>query len=156
MRWPEGPPHLALNPPYLFLYVLLCFLFFVFVFYFLFFASHCKNGFPLKKGIILSIFECFPLFLLSLLWPPTFSISLSLCLSCSFLSFFLPSCLSFFLSCGSLFLSLSFLFFLLCFSFMKGTTCKYSITMFFHQCFLFFGFPVLFSLSSPFLLSLFS
>ena len=31
VRWPEGPPHLALNPPYLFL-----FCFFAFVFYFVF------------------------------------------------------------------------------------------------------------------------
>ena len=28
MRWPEGPPHLALNPPYLFF---LCFVFLFFV-----------------------------------------------------------------------------------------------------------------------------
>ena len=34
MRWPEGPPRLALNPPYL-LFVFCCF--FVFVFCFLFF-----------------------------------------------------------------------------------------------------------------------
>ena len=27
MRWPKGPPHLALNPPYLFIFV------FVFVFF---------------------------------------------------------------------------------------------------------------------------
>ena len=30
MRWPEGPPHLALNPPYLLL-VFCCFLFLFFV-----------------------------------------------------------------------------------------------------------------------------
>ena len=36
VRWPEGPPHLALNPPYfiLFLFFLLCFVFFVFVCFF--------------------------------------------------------------------------------------------------------------------------
>ena len=45
VRWPEGPPHLALNPPYLFFFCYLvvvfffvfCFLFFVFVFVFVFF-----------------------------------------------------------------------------------------------------------------------
>ena len=32
MRWPEGPPHLALNPPYLF-FLCFVFCFFVFVFF---------------------------------------------------------------------------------------------------------------------------
>ena len=30
MRWPEGPPHLALNPPYLFFVVSVVFVVFVF------------------------------------------------------------------------------------------------------------------------------
>ena len=34
VRWPEGPPHLALNPPYF-----MCFVFFVFVFFLFFFVS---------------------------------------------------------------------------------------------------------------------
>ena len=42
MRWPEGPPHLALNPPYLFLF----FLFFCFfVFFVLFFCWFFFGGF---------------------------------------------------------------------------------------------------------------
>ena len=91
VRWPKGPPHLALNPPY-FLFV-----FFVFVFFLAFlsvFAFARKNPcFPPKKGIFgffLSVSLCFslasfgpPLFALSL------SFSLSLSLSCSFLSSFL-------------------------------------------------------------------
>ena len=36
VRWPEGPPHLALNPPYLFFLILFCFCFFCFFFVFLF------------------------------------------------------------------------------------------------------------------------
>ena len=40
VRWPEGPPHLALNPPYLFIFfwffVCVCF-FFVFVCFFVLF-----------------------------------------------------------------------------------------------------------------------
>ena len=32
VRWPEGPPHLALNPPYLFFLFLFCFCFFCFLF----------------------------------------------------------------------------------------------------------------------------
>ena len=31
MRWPKGPPHLALNPPYFFVFVF--FVFFCFVFF---------------------------------------------------------------------------------------------------------------------------
>ena len=31
MRWPKGPPHLALNPPYFFVFVF--FLFFLFCFF---------------------------------------------------------------------------------------------------------------------------
>ena len=37
VRWPKGPPHLALNPPYfLFCFCFFLFLFFVFVFCFCF------------------------------------------------------------------------------------------------------------------------
>ena len=39
MRWPEGPPHLALNPPYLFFLLFGCCFFFFFLFFcFLFFV----------------------------------------------------------------------------------------------------------------------
>ena len=51
MRWPSGPPHLALNPPYLFVVLLFIFVFFL---CFPFFASNRKKNkpvFPLKKGI---------------------------------------------------------------------------------------------------------
>ena len=51
MRWPKGPPHLALNPPYLFsfvfgLFCLFC-LFggFYFLFFFVFFAFGFLEGF---------------------------------------------------------------------------------------------------------------
>ena len=81
--------------------------------------------FPLEKGHFLFIFECLPSFLLSLFWPPPFSIYLSLSLSLLLVLFFLPSCLLFLLYFASLFLSLSFLVLLLCFCFMKRTTSKY-------------------------------
>ena len=122
LRWPEGPPHLALNPPYLFL---------GFVSVFLSFPVLIENPvFPLKRAFLFS-FECLTLFLLCLFGSSpflTFYFSVSLFV----FSFFLPSCLSFLLSFGSSFLSLSFFLFLflLCFCFMKRTTSKYSITVF--------------------------
>ena len=105
VRWPKGPPHLALNPPYLFV-VLSFFSFPIFV------SNTKKPCFPPRKGHFLFIFECLPLFLLSLFWPPPFSIFLSLSLS-FFLLVFLPSCLSFcflLLPCFCLFNSFSFFF----------------------------------------------
>ena len=51
MRWPEGPPHLALNPPYFFCFFVL-FFFGGVVFCFLsLLLSDKKPVFPLKKGI---------------------------------------------------------------------------------------------------------
>ena len=153
MRWPKGPPHLALNPPYLFL-LLFCFVF-CFWFFVLFFGCliQKKPCFPLEKGIF-CLFSVF-LFLspLAFFGLPLF-VFLFHCLSFFFFSFFLPSCLCFLLSFGSLFLSLSFFFFLLCFSFMKGTTSKNIIASFFFiNIFSFFGFLSSF-LSSSFFLSL--
>ena len=99
MRWPKGPPHLALNPPYF----CFCFCFFC---SFPFFAFNRKTlFFPLKKAFLF-IF-CVSLSLsLNLFWLPPFSVSLCLSLSLLLLSFFLPSCLSFLLSFCFLFLSL--------------------------------------------------
>ena len=153
MRWPEGPPHLALNPPYLFIFF---FFFCVLLFLsFLCFLIHKSLFFfSPRKGHVLFIFECLPLFLLSLFWPPPYSISLSLSLSLLFLSFFLSSCVSFFAFFWFLFLSLSFLFFLLCFCFMKGTTSKYSIAIFSSSMFSLFLVSCLAFLSNPFFLSL--
>ena len=45
MRWPKGPSHLALNPPYFLLLVFCVFLSFPF------FASNIKTCFPPKKDI---------------------------------------------------------------------------------------------------------
>ena len=84
VRWPFGPPHLALNPPYLFF----CF----FVGSFPFFAFHRNPVFPQKRHFLF-IFQCFPFFLPSLFGLPLFHF-LFLCLS--LFLFFVPSFLSFF------------------------------------------------------------
>ena len=77
---------LALNPPFVF--VLFCFVFS--------FALIRTNLFFSLKRVFLLIIECLPLFLLSLFWPPPFSLPLSLSLSLSRYIPFLPSSLSFF------------------------------------------------------------
>ena len=147
MRWPKGPPHLALNPPYLLFF---CFLGFVFVPFLSLLCTTKKPCLPTRKGHFWFIFECLPLFLLSFFWPPPFSIFLSLSISSSS-PFFLPSCLSFLLSFASLFLSLSFLFFLLCFCFMKRTTSeRLMYNVFLHLSFLFFDFLSSFLFEIPF------
>ena len=149
MRWPKGPPHLALNPPYVLFF---CFSF-CFVFCCPFFALNRKNPvFPLKKAFFVN-FLCFSLFLPQPFWLAPCSISLSLSLSCSFVSFFLLV----FLFCSlfvSWYFSLSFLSFLLCFCFMKRTTSKYSIAIFCPEILSLFGVSFLFFVSNPFLLSL--
>ena len=152
VRWPEGPPHLALNPPYLFV-VFVVFVFFggfkgqvtwpkgpphlalnppylsIFVFVFVFFCSfpffalnRKSPVFPPKKGIFLC-FLCFSFFLPQpFLAFHLFNFSFSVSLSLLFFSFFLPFCLSFF----AFFWFLLFLpfsfFFLLCFCFLKRAT----------------------------------
>ena len=80
-----GPPHLALNPPY-FLFVLLLFFLFSLLFYFGFLIE--KACVYPKKGMFV-YFLCLPLFLFGIFGPPPFSLSLSMSLSCLFLSSFL-------------------------------------------------------------------
>ena len=120
VRWPEGPPHLALNPPYLFVFffflVAFCFLFGSFPF----FALIEKPVFPPKRGIFWFIFSVSLSSSLNLFWPPPF-LFLFLCLSFPlFFSFFLLVFLLW-LSFCFLLLSLFSLFFLLCFCFMNRT-----------------------------------
>ena len=152
VRWPKGPPHLALNPPNCFIF---CFVWFVFVPFLSLFCNTKNLVFPLEKGhfcLFLSVSLCSSLAFFGL---PIFSVFLSLSLSCS-CPFFLPSCLSFLLSFASLFLSLSFLFFLLCFCFMTRTTSEYSITkLFFINIFSFLVSCLLLSLKSLFLIFVF-
>ena len=74
-----------------------------------FFAFIEKPVFPLKRTFLF-IFECLPLFLLSLFWPPPFSLSLSLSLSFYFISSFLSSFFAFFWFLACLFLSFCFFF----------------------------------------------
>ena len=57
VRWPKGPPHLALNPPY-FLFVFCCF-FSCFCF-FVFLKIKKKTCFPPKKGIFVVNYSVFP------------------------------------------------------------------------------------------------
>ena len=89
VRWPKGPPHLALNPPYV-----------IFVFC-LFFVSLSlllleKTLFSPKRGIFVYFFcvsLCFSLAFLSLLLFHFFFLCLSL--SLLFFSCFLPFCFHF-------------------------------------------------------------
>ena len=64
VRWPKGPPHLALNPPH---FICFCFFLFFLCFLFLVFAfAGKKTLFSPKKGIFCVFFLCLPLFLFSL------------------------------------------------------------------------------------------
>ena len=99
MRWPKGPPHLALNPPYFCFCLFVC----VCVFFVPLFLKR-KLVFPPKKGHFVFIFQCFPFFPNFLFHIP-FSLSLGQSLSLS-LSLSLPLSLVFFFS---------FLFVLFCF-----------------------------------------
>ena len=111
VRWPKGPPHLAPNPPYLFVSFsfffvegLFCFLF-IFAFLFCFLE---KILFPLKRTFLLT-FQCLRLLLPSFLFQFPFWLCLSLSLFCSLIYFFLPGLLSSLLSllpCFCLFVSL--------------------------------------------------
>ena len=98
VRWPKGPPHLALNPPH-FLVVFLSF-----------FDLLSKNCFLPKRhcSFVLSVSLYFP----SILFIFPFSLSLSVSLSCYFLASFLLFFLVCFilLHCRCLFLSLHFVF----------------------------------------------
>ena len=131
VRWPERPPHLALNPPYLFL----CFLFFLYK----------KNlVFPLEKGIfcLFSVFLFlsplaffgFPLFLF--LFP---CLSLLLFFLYSFLSLFFA--FFWFLVWVSLFILLSSLVFFHERNNIKIFNCKFfSSSIFFVFCLFCFKF----------------
>ena len=138
MRWPKGQPHLALNPPYLFL-LLSCFVF-CFWFFVVFFGCliQKKALFSLRKGHFLFIFSVSLSFSLSPFGPPSFSVSLSL--SLFFPLFFLSSFLSLFFAVFWFLVFVSFFFFLSSLLFfhernnMKKLNCKF----FLHQYFLFF------------------
>ena len=112
MRWPKGPPHLALNPPYLFFFVFLFCFFFPLPFLYLP-LKRKTLFFPIKKGNF-CLFICVSLcFSLALFGPPPF-FPFSFFVSLLLFSFFLPSC--FFIS-----LSGSFFFFL--FGLLLGSRC---------------------------------
>ena len=150
VRWPEGPPHLALNPPYLFFVCFGLFWFFFFCFFFVFFGSgevarratslgpkpslfyflfsllliDKKPVFPLEKGIFGLLLSVSLSFSLAFFGLPLFQFLL-LCLSLVLFFLFFLLVFLVLLSFCSLFFSLSFPFFLLCFCFMKGTTSKH-------------------------------
>ena len=123
--------------------------FVIFLLFFPFFAFNRKNCFPPpQKRALLLVIECLPLFLLSLFWPPPFSLPLSLNLSSSFLSSFLLVFLSL-LSFGSfscLFLYFSFFFGL----FHEKNDMKLLISKFFINPFSCFGFLSCFLFQMPF------
>ena len=143
MRWPKGPPHLALNPPNLFIF---CFFWFVVV-PFLSLLCHTQKNlvFPPKKRHF-CLFSVF-LFLSpsTFFWPPPFSIflSLSLSASCPFILSFLSFFFAFF--CFLVFVSFfPFLSSLLLFH-EKNNIRKIDVQSFSSSIF-FFWFPVFFSL----------
>ena len=115
VRWPKGPPHLALNPPYVFV--------FLFVFLSLFLIEK-PLFFPLKRPFWF-IYQCFPLFLFSLFWTSAFFPFLFLCLSLVRFSL------------------LSFLFFISVFGFCFSSWCSFKlffclfVFLFLFFCFLF-------------------
>ena len=146
MRWPERPPHLALNPPYFFFVVFFGLLLFL---SFLCFVIQKKLVFPLEKGIFslfLSVSLCFSLAFLGL---PLFQFFF-LCLSLRLVLFSFLSCLSFLLSFASLFCLFFFLFFLLLLFHEKNNIRIFNYKVFLHQYFLFFGFLSSFLFEIPF------
>ena len=86
------------------------------------FYNRKKNCFPPRKGHFLFVFECLPLFLLSLFWPPPFQFVLQF-LPCLSLVFILPSCFFCFILVPCFFFGF----------FMIRTTSKYSIAISLHQ-----------------------
>ena len=80
------PPHLALNPPYLFFWLFLIGCIFPLSFLFVFNKKPC---FPPKKGIFCLFLSVSLSFFLGLFWPPPFPLSFSQPLSFSLLSSFL-------------------------------------------------------------------
>ena len=147
MRWPKGPPHLALNPPYLLLF---CFFWFVFVPFLSLLCTAKKPCFPPRKGHFWFIFECLPLFLLTFFWPPPLSmfLSLSVSSSCPFFLSFLSFFFAFF--CFLVFVSFfPFLSSLLLFH-EKNNIKLFNSKVFLHQSFLFFGFLSSFLFEIPF------
>ena len=140
---------------FVFFFVIFVFLFclFVFCFSFPFFASNRQTCFPPRQGYFCVYFWVSPFVSLSLFWPSPFSISLSLSLSCSFLSFFLlvfRFCCFLLLLGFCLFLSFSFFF---AFVSLKSNIKIFNYKVFLHQYFLFFWVSCLvFSLKSLFLI----
>ena len=142
----------SLGPkPSLFVFL---FFFFVFCFFFVFWLFNTKKTlFSPRKGHFLFIFSVSLSFSLSLFWPPSFCVSLSL--SLSFLLFFLSSFLSFFFAVFWFLVFVSFFLFLssLLFFHERNNIKIFNCKFFLHQYFLFFGF-LSFFLSSSFFLSL--
>ena len=136
----------SLGPkPSLFVFVafLFCFLFLVFCFVFCCLIQK-KTLFSPRKGHFLFIFSVSLSFSLSLFWPPSFCVSLSL--SLFFLLFFLSSFLSLFFAVFWFLVFVSFFLFLsslLCFH--ERNNIKNSIASFFFiNIFSFFGFCLFF------------
>ena len=138
VRWPKGPPHLALNHPHFYWFVFLFVFGFRFAFlvsfggFVLFFFCVLLGGFvvfikirlfsPWRRGYFCSCFGVSLCFSLACLTSPFHSLSLSLCLSLSLVLFLLSSVRVLYL-----FSFLVFLFSCLAcfFCFMQRTTSKY-------------------------------
>ena len=174
MRWPEGPPHLALNPPYLLFVFCCCFFCFVCLFggfkgqvrwpkgpphlalnppYFFFVPLLSlllieKPCFPPKRAFFV-YFLCFSFFLPQPFLTCSFSVSLSLSLSCSCLLSSFLYC--FFVFFCFLFLSLFHFSFFFAFVFWKNNMKMFNCNLLVINLFsLFYGFLSCLSFQIPF------
>ena len=152
MRWPKGPPHLALNPPYLLFF---CFFWFVVIPFLSLLCNTKKTLFsPQEKGIFwlfLSVSLCFSLAFLGL---PLFQF-IFLCLSLLLVRFpFFPVFLFCFILLPCFVSFFPFLSSLLLFH-EKNNIRIFNYKVFLHQYFLFFGFLSSFLFESLFLIFVF-
>ena len=92
----QGPPHLALNPPYFLFFCWFCFSFFPW------YAFDGNFVFPLNRAFLF-IFQCLPLFLLKSFFLPFFNFLFLPAFFSLFLLYFVSLFLSFcFFSCSLL------------------------------------------------------
>ena len=93
VKWPEGPPHLALNPSYLFMFFCFCWFYFFFP---LFIRQKMVHS---LKHLFCLFVECLSCFHLNLVPTPLLTFLLVFLFSCFFLFVFLTFLLLFTFVC---------------------------------------------------------